>query len=207
MTADGDRLSIGTVGTTLSIAVELTDVYTGGRPVGPTRVSLVDRDETFRRSPTGDYVLCDLPNDVESVRIRVDGAVYLPEERSVELSTLDELSPVVSVALRPAPNYAFGTGVTLVRGHVVDADDEPVPGATVTIDGRDDETRSDHRGEFVVWFDDLARDEVGTNVDGERFVEIGGTDPQVRVENSDGATATERLEVPLGAAVSTVVTF
>ena len=207
MTADGDRLALGSVGTHLSLAVELTDAYTGGRPVEPIRVSLVDRNETFRRSPAGYHVLCDLPEDVESVRIAVDAAAYLPEERTVDLAALDELSPVESIVLLPAPNYAFGAGATLVRGRVVDADDDPVPDASVTIDGRADETRCDYRGEFAIWFDDLARSEVRTTVENERFVDIDGADPRVRAHRPDGSTATERLAVELGATVSTTVSF
>ena len=207
MTADGDRIALGFVETTLSLAVELTDAYTGGRPVEPIRVSLVDRDETFRRSPTGYHVLRDLPADVDSVRIAVDAAAYLPEERAVDLGELDELSPVESVTLLPAPNYGFGAGATLVRGHVVDADGAPVPNTVVTVDGRADETRCDHRGEFAIWFDDLERTEIRTTVENDRFVEIDGADPQVRAHRPDGSTAAERLEVPLGSTVSATVSF
>lgn len=133
------------------MAIRPIDTVTGRPPRGRPRIRLVDRPESFTRTPSGFYVLTDLPDDVETVTVDVDGLPeYLPERRTIEdvltaMATTptdggvdsdaeDSGSTVTaeSIPLLLAPAYRFPPGATLVRGSVT-ADGEPVPGATVRL--------------------------------------------------------------------------
>lgn len=159
-----DRRSTG-----LSLAVRLTDAFSGGRPVGRPRVRIAERDSAPIRTPGGHWVFLDEP--AGSVTLEVDaGDRYFDETREgVDVVSLPDESvdprdpstlPVVDVELLPSPAYRFPAGLTRLRGRVEAADGTPIAGATLSVPGLAPETRSTDDGEFVLYFPDLGEEDV-----------------------------------------------
>ena len=215
-----ERSELGTAETILSVAIELTDAFTGRQPRGP-HVRLSDRPETFTRTPSGYFVLTDLPEDAAPITVTVDGSRdYLPEQFRIEAAELDSSPVIETIELVPSPAYRFPASTTLVRGSITEGSDPGVAlsDATVTIEGTDVEGpdvppfraggRSDERGEYVLFITGITADDVvvsyenGTGEDGEpgaRFVHVGEEKPTVRAVHPDtGEEIDESIAVPVG---------
>lgn len=226
-----DTFHAGTVETSLSLAVRLRDAYTGTRPRGSPTVRLLDRHEQFFRNRSGVFVLTDLPSEVSSLTIDVDGGTqYLPERRVVDATVLDQSPPLLDVELLPSPAYRFHADATLVRGHVGEAQDgeiiEPLPNVELTIETPSDDQgsesdggltamgRSDAAGEYVLFIRGLSRDTVvptdgGSTTDArERVVQIGGERPTVRaVDPETDRQRRTKTDIVEGAVTSLNVHF
>lgn len=210
-------------GRSLGFAVRLVDVFTGSEPSGTVTVSLVDGDVEPVRNPDGYYVFFDLP--LETVTLVVDGGErYFDERRRIELSSEadeavdpstvvveDRTEPVV-VELTPTAAYEFPASATTVRGHVEDADGDPVEGATVTFREFDVATRTSEAGEYALFVP--VTSECVIRVDGRKWVRVdgdgdaagrgvanGGTghDPTLVVTHPSYAEVAQRIEVAAGA--------
>lgn len=130
--------------TTVSLAVRLTDRFTGGRPVGSPGVSVAGYDAAAVENPSGYRVFLDLPETLpEPVAVTVDGtARYESVREAVDLSERrreweeNGVEPLVDLELTPTPAYDFPAGTTLVRGQLWGAAGAPVSGATIALTGR-----------------------------------------------------------------------
>ena len=81
-------IEVGTVETSLSLVVWLTDGFTGGKPVGNPTVT-VDGVEADARNPSGHYLFFDLQSD--EVEVVVDGTDrYFTESMEIDLSNPDD---------------------------------------------------------------------------------------------------------------------
>lgn len=185
---------MGTVETSLSLAVDLRDGVAGGRPTGSPSVSLADRPEAFTRTPSGYDVLTDLPADVGEVTVVVDGGdAHLSERRTVDLD--DDRSTPETIELLPSPAYPFGGGATVVRGIVYDEREAPVAGATVTIRDRDEVTRTTPAGEYALWIRSIGSDDV-SDADA---LQVGGDTPTLEATHPEtGATTTAETVIGVG---------
>ena len=207
----------------LSVAVELKDGYTDGAPRRQPAVTLADRPEQFVHTPSGAFVLLDLPTSVEEVTVAVEGAGYLPAVTTIEdIEEPDTDYEATSITLTPAPSYRFPATATLVRG-TVEADDRPLADATVRLAGPDADpedvhprsrtTRTNETGEFVAFFTDLTAADVAEEYDsgpdlGRRIVHVDGERPELRVTHPDtDATETVPVGVPVAGTASVDVTF
>lgn len=206
MTEDG-RKKLGSVTTELALAVELVDVYTGGPVLGDARVSLVGDDHVFRQGPSRYYVLQDIPTVPDPVTIAVQSSGYLDETVSKGHDELDDTEPLVTVELTPGPAYDFGSGETVVRGRVLDGEDDAIAGATVSFEDREFETETTERGEFVLWLSDLETEELEVIGDGRRLVSPADPGPVVRAERHDGTTTTAPVELEVGTTASVTLSF
>lgn len=194
MNGEDGRTELATFGTSLALAVDLRDAVAGGRPKGEPSVSLADRPETFTRTPGGYHVLTDVPGSTGEVTVAVDGGrAHLDEQWTVDLGTTDRATPE-TVELLPSPAYPFGGGTTLIRGIVTDASGDPVAGATVSVRGRDEVTRTTRAGEYVLPIRSI---EDGDVTDG-ALQSGGGTPTLEAVRPESGTTATASTEVPVG---------
>lgn len=202
-------VKLGEVTTRLSLAVELTDSFTGRPPLGTPRVRIKDRAITPIRTPSHYYVFTDLP--AETVTVQIDGEDrYLPEQ--IEDVTTKDLSdpatdvdpadkatlPLVEVDLIPAPPYRFPAGTTRIRGSVTDSAGDPVMGADLKIRDLEASTRTTDTGEFVVFLTGLTDDDVRT-ADNDRLVTVDGGDPTIDVDHPDLGATSESVTVPEGA--------
>jgi len=221
---------------TLSFAVRLTDRFTGDRPEG-TRFAVdpVDVDPVTNRS--GYHVFLDL--DADAVTLTVDGGDrYVDERRRVLLAPdvdpddapgtgdtdggtdeSEETPPThvvtdpgdpLEIDLCPTPAYGFPSSTTTVRGHVEDADGDPVAGATVALEEFDPVVETTGTGEFALWVPVSAEHVVrreGRNVvvvdslasdGGTALADGDGTDPTLVVSHPERGGTSEGLEVAAG---------
>ncbi|WP_331234136.1 hypothetical protein [Natronorarus salvus] len=211
-----ERVELGTTRTTLSVAIGLEDAFTGRQPRGP-RVRLGDRPETFTRTPSGYYVLTDLPEDAAPITVSVDGTPdYLPEQFTIESPDLDSPPVIETIELVPSPAYRFPANATLVRGSITEGTDaSPLSDVTLKIEGTDDEGpdapafrargRSDERGEYVLFITGITADDVIESYDDEngesdgRVVHVAEEKPTVRAVHPDtGQVIEESIAVPVG---------
>lgn len=185
---------MGTVETSLAVAVDLRDGVAGGRPTGSPSVSLADRPETFTRTPSGYHVLSDLPADVGEVTVVVDDCdAHLTERRTVDLD--GDRSTPETVELLPSPAYPFGSGATVVRGFVSDESGAPIAGATVTIQERDERTRTNTAGEYAVGIRSIESDDVSDD----NALEVDGETPVLEATHPEtGATTAAETVIDVG---------
>lgn len=199
------ELRVGKWARRLSLAVKLEDAVTGGPPVGDPAVRIDGTDAEPVVNPSGYRVFTDLPAETATLVVE-GGEAHLDAERSgVEVVDMTapgtdvdpadpESLPVETVALQPAPAYRFPAGTTRVRGHVLDASDAPVAGATVSIRHLDRSMETGPRGEFVLFLDP-SDDDVSVS-DG--LVEVKHSNPTVVATHPDHGTMTAALAVPEG---------
>jgi hypothetical protein len=139
-----------TIGTSLTFAVNLIDSYSDRHPIGNIKVSVVDREITCVKNPSGYYVFTGLPR--ENYRVRIQSDFYFEEEAEVEVSHLDRLNPVWDIRLNPLPAYPFPPGANLIRGMVYDRSGARIPGALLQIKGKVYRNSSTPQGEYVLYF-------------------------------------------------------
>lgn len=147
----GDTLS-----TNLTLAVWLVDDFTMREPLGPIRVMIKEGDINAFRNLGGYYLFTDMAAGNYTVGIESD--LYYTGEKTVDTSVLDPKNPVVPVVMKPKTAYPFPAYATLVRGIVVNAG--PVAGAEVKVSGKPNETVTDDRGEFVLYFKGIKKEDI-----------------------------------------------
>jgi hypothetical protein len=169
----------------LSLAVSVTDAFTGKQPSVPLRVLLKElpRARTLH-SLSGFFGFEDIENGNYTLVVEPDPTTadwfYLqPQagedwtdkfERPVTLPLPNQLSPLVIVTLSPKTSYPFPVNATLIRGTVTKEPPNPeVAGAIVRsaykqVNPNDVdqppvtvvvETQSNHDGEYVLFFQKL----------------------------------------------------
>lgn len=204
--------------TTASIVIELIDSVTDAPPRDPPRVRLRGRPETFTRTPSGYFVVNDLPEAAAPVTVTVDDSPqYLSDRHVFSADDLDSVPAVERIDLLPAPGYSFHAGATLVRGSITTGDDPEAPLAAIDVtidtdDLDDDHTptftatgRSDARGEYVLFVRGITGEDVleeypdGSGTDADRVVHVDGAKPRVRAVRPDtGAERREEVAIPEG---------
>lgn len=139
----GDAIS-----TNLSLVIRLTDDYTEQEPIGYIKVILEEGGIKAVKNLSGYYLFNDLAAGNYTVSIESD--VYSAEEKVVTIPLPDPRNPVVEIILKPVPAYHFSGNATLVRGLV--SNTNPVMNADVRVLGKTIESKTDERGEFVLYF-------------------------------------------------------
>jgi len=190
----------------LSLAINLIDDYTSSGVVNNLDVLIKDHNVKPIRNPSGYYLFLDLPDDKYTVEIK-GGEYYFNEDKeAVRPDNLDELNPVIDITLKPAPSYHFPSNATLIRGHLVDMEGGGIPGAVLKIKGFDAKTRTNDKGEFVIYFKGLKKNDVIT-VDGKMFVKINGKNPVLEIKHPDHKSLTKTVEVVEGITTSFSITY
>jgi hypothetical protein len=179
--------------TRVSLAVDLVDAFTGKRPRGEPRVSIVGHSADPVLNASGYHVFVDL-NLTGDVTVTVDGGAYYadPEDTTVTIpaeptgtageDVFDRSTDPIELV--PTPTYPFPPGTTLVRGRVIDdrgATPSRISGAQVQVDGIDRTTTTTSEGEYVLCF--ARADAVSVVRDGaEWFIHVGDMDPTITVD-------------------------
>jgi hypothetical protein len=133
----------------LSLAISLTDDFTGLAPVGTFQVLLRERREEQRRGQepirnnSGFFCFVDIPDGNYTIVLEpgTDARFYSLRPQAgdpwsndftlpVALPLPNPLLPTVAITLTPDPGYRFPAHATLLRGHVSRAG-VPVAGAVV----------------------------------------------------------------------------
>lgn len=204
--SDREATKVESFTTELSVAVELVDSLTGEPPVGRPTVRVTNADDDVERTPSGYYVLVDLPSDPATIEVTVESEAYLEETDSITHGSLPADEPLYEIELVPGPAYPFGGGETLVRG-VVEDGDEPVAGAEVAYVEGSATTRTNETGEYVLPIRGVESADVGTDSDGTRILDPGGGSITVEATHPDGRTTDADVVVPLGGTASAPLAY
>jgi len=157
------------IGRGVVLVVKLTDRFTGGQPFGEVELFIKDSRINPIKNLSNFFVYTQLPED--EFTIIVETQYYNHEEITLTpgaVAQLDPTDPVIEVKLEPLPSYPFPSNATLIRGMVVDKENNAVPRAEVEIDGKEGEMHTTHRGEFVLFFNALTEDDI--KMDGNKKV-------------------------------------
>jgi hypothetical protein len=191
------------IGRRVTLVVRVTDRFTGGQPFGDVEVYIKDSRITPIKNLSNFYVYTQLP--AGDFTIKVETQYYIDDEIMLTpdgVAQLDPKDPVIDVKLVPLPSYPFPSNATLIRGMVLDKNNDAVPGAAVEIAGKEGETLTTHRGEFVLYFNALTEDDI--KMDGnKKVVTVGGKrkiNLKVRHGNLKGSTTL--TDVPEGKTTS-----
>ena len=194
--------------TKLSMAVYLTDDYSGrGGNLGDIRVSLKSPTGQIipsTRNPDGYYLFLDLPeNTYTPYTIQIEGGGYYfdKKKKNVIPAKLKKNDPVVNITLKPTPAYPFPPSATLVRGLVSDPEGRGIPDAVIKIKKKRIRTRTTEKGEFVIYFKGLKKDDV-TTVNGKKLVKINGKNPVIIVRHQDYRRKRKAVKVVEGKTTS-----
>lgn len=203
MIAKRDEIFLESHTTELAFAVFLLDDYSKGKPIGRVEVSLENRKEKPIKNLSSYYLFLDLPDDTYTIQVMSD--YYFDEgSGSINPAELDPKNPVVNITLKPKPSYPFPPGATLIKGMVYDSTGKAVSGAKVGVMGRDVESRTTEKGEFVLYFRPLTEDEI-IKEGGKRLVK-GNGDKIIHLEvEYDEVIETAELEVEEGKTTSVII--
>ena len=190
----------------LSLAINLLDDYTSRGVINNLDVLIKDLNVKPIRNPSGYYLFFDLPDDNYTVQVK-GGEYYFDEEKeAVRPDNLDEMNPIIDITLKPATSYHFPSTATLVRGNLKDSGGGGIPGAVLRIKGFDTRTRTNDKGEFVIYLKGLKKSDVIT-VDGKRLVKINGKNPVFEIKHPDHKNVTKTVEVVGGITTSLSITY
>ena len=196
----------GSSTTKLSMAINLIDDYTSSGVVNNLDVLIKGHNVKPIKNPSGYYLFLDLPDDKYNIEIK-GGEYYFDEEKeAVRPHNLDELNPVIDITLKPAPPYHFPSTATLIRGHLEDSGGGGIPGAMLKIKGFDAKTRTNDKGEFIIYFKGLKKNDVVT-VDGKMLVKINGNNPVLEIKHPDHKSLTKTVEVVEGNTTSLSIIY
>jgi hypothetical protein len=137
----------------LGAAVWLIDDFTGKPPIGNVEVLLEGVKLKSLKNPSGYFLFLNLPGGEYQVWVKSD--YYFDEKETVVLATPDSRNPLVEIKLKPKPSYPFFSGTTLIRGRVLDTDENPLPGALVKVRGKGITNKTTKKGELVLYFKGL----------------------------------------------------
>ncbi|HWP92885.1 MAG TPA: carboxypeptidase-like regulatory domain-containing protein [Thermodesulfobacteriota bacterium] len=164
--------------TVLSLAVRLIDDFTEEETIGNVKVTIKEGDIKAFKNLSGYYLFKDM--NPGNYNFAVGSDFYLPEEMAVNLPQPDPKNPVVEVTLKPKPSYPFPRNATLVRGLV--SDGNPVVDADVSVVGKTIETKTDEKGEFVLYFKGIKQEAITVEV------KKGGNTKSVNTTVEEGKT-------------------
>ncbi len=148
---EGDKIT-----NNLSLAISLKDDYTNAAPAGNIKVIINEGEIKANKNLTGFYIFNDIPPG--SYNILIESEFYFTEEKLVNLPLPDPKNPLVEISLTQKPSYPFAANATLIRGIVTNGD--PVAGADITVISKSIKTRTNDRGEFVLFFKGIAQENI-----------------------------------------------
>ncbi|WMW25095.1 hypothetical protein RE474_13585 [Methanolobus sediminis] len=194
-------IELSSVGFTekFSLVVNLIDDYTTDKIIGNVEVSLKGKRIEPVRNPSGYYIFLDIPKGSYTVQIQ-GGEYYFDEEEDVKLTDQDK-NPIINIILKPAPSYPFSTSATLIRGCLQSSKGMGIFEASLKVKERDIETKTTEKGEFVIYFKNLKKDDV-TTIDGKKLVKIKEKNPVIEIQFPDHKKKTKSLETEEGKTTS-----
>ncbi len=148
--------------TKVSIVFWITDNLTGRMVPDAIKVSIPENKRLAYRNLSGYFIFTDLCDGVYSVMI--ESELFFSVSKQIDTSSIDPKNPVVSVQLIPKPSYPFPENSTLIRG-LVNSITGPVDNALIKVIGKQFETITDERGEFVLYFKNIKHEQIQINIE------------------------------------------
>jgi len=150
---------------TLSLAVWPEDVFTQERPIGMITAGLKEEKHVPIVNLSGYHCFVNVPDG--NYILTIESTYYYSVEKTISLPYPDPKKPVETILLNPKPGYPFPPGTTLVRGIV--SITEPVADAIVTVRGTSQETMTNEKGEFLLFFKGLRNKEEDIVIEIKKF--------------------------------------
>lgn len=147
--------------TKLSMALQITDSFTGEMVFDVVRVSIPENNKIAYKNPSGYFIFTDLRDG--NYLVEIDSEIFFPVNKQIDTSSLDPKNPVVTINLIPKPAYPFPENATLIRG-IVTRITGPVENALIKVIGKQFETMTDERGEFALYFKDIKNEHIQINI-------------------------------------------
>jgi hypothetical protein len=117
----------------LSLAVKPEDdIVPDKRPEGDVFLEAKGARKKIIEHNTGYFLLIDLPAGKHALKCW--GKFYKESNLMVDTKDIDPKVPFIQMTLLQRSNYPFPDGLTILKGKVVDADNRPIPGATIEIE-------------------------------------------------------------------------
>lgn len=174
--------------TKLSIALLITDSFTGKVVSNAIKVSILENSKTAYRNLSGYFIFTDLENGIYSVII--ESELFFSITKQINISSLDPKNPLVFIQLIPKPSYPFPENSTLIRGSVNSANGS-AENASIKVIGKQIETVTDENGEFALFFKNVKQEQVQINI------QKGGDTKIVSSEVFEGKTVyTGKIQFP-----------
>ncbi|MCL7412022.1 MAG: hypothetical protein M8353_00175 [ANME-2 cluster archaeon] len=170
--------------TRLSLAVDIADDYQESRIISDCNVYLQDHDTQPVKNPGGYYIFLDIKGNNDTVLVQGGDHYFDNKSEKITFDELDTLSPVVHITLKPTPSYPFPSSATLIRGCVIDTQNNGISGAALTVKKTEFETQTTTTGEFVIYFRGFNEYNIET-VNGKKMVKIDGKNPVLNIEHTD----------------------
>ncbi len=147
--------------TGLSFAVRPIDEYTGKQPSGRIKIMIEEeKNISAIRNPSGYYLFTNL--SAGDYTLNINAEFYFTEKITINTSSLDPKNPVVEVVLKPGASYPFPENATLIRGVVRNT--VPVVNAGITVTGKAIKTLTDAKGEFVLFFRGIKKEDISIEI-------------------------------------------
>ncbi len=147
--------------TKLSIALRVTDSFTGEMVLNSIRVSIPENNKIAYKNPSGYFIFTDIKED--NYLVAIDSEIFFPVNKQIDISSLDPKNPVVTINLIPNPAYPFPENATLIRG-IVTGIAGPIENASIKVISKQIETMTDERGEFALYFKDIKNEHIQINI-------------------------------------------
>ena len=154
----------------LTLAVMLKDDLSPDKTVsGDLFLSVPRKRKAIIKNSTGHFLLIDLPEVNQTIigggdyynqsSLNIDykqGALFVDNNR------IDPKNPVASITLSPRSNYPFPKGMTILRGKLIDTENEPISQASISVVKMNISAISDDSGEYFIQFTALDADKTVT---------------------------------------------
>ena len=160
--------------TILSLAISLTDNFTGKNPIGHVDVYLKELNKKSIENKSGYHLFLDLEKYHQEIihqkelTVEVKSSNYFDTQKKINLSDMikkrdnKNKEPLISIDLIPFTSYPFSQNMTLIRGIVNDASDaKPIPDAVVkVVDDDKIKSTTTNKGEFVLYLKDITNKDI-----------------------------------------------
>jgi hypothetical protein len=161
------------------------DDFTGRSPIGKLKIFIKELEYASIPNRSGYYLFLDLNEkltDDHTLVIESEEKYYIKQSIPIKdvMGHILKSQPEVKISLIPNSSYPFSSGITLVRGTVVanGADNnnipikKPVSGAKAEIKARSIDSKTDERGNFVLYFKNLKKNDV-VEKNEKKFIKMG----------------------------------
>jgi hypothetical protein len=124
--------------------------------MGRVKVTLEEGEIKAFKNLSGYHCFTDLYH--KDYNLNIESDFYFPADKKIVIPLPDPKKPVDDTILKPNPVYPFPISATLVRGLV--SNTGPVVNALVSVVGKTIETITDERGEFVLYFKGIKKEDI-----------------------------------------------
>ncbi len=150
----------------LSLAIRCSDDLSADKnTIGELSVETLGFRKPVIMNPLGYFLFLDIPEGNSTVKIQ--GHYYTETSLAITCTqgkikagaqSINPNMPLMDLPLSPKALYPFPAGMTIVKGKVVNAQNDPVIGTTVSVNGRTENGITEADGGFYISFPTMTSD-------------------------------------------------